>query len=101
VAVLYRAAPQSRLFEEALRLRGVPYRVIGGMEFFQRREVKDTIAYLTCIARGDDELAFRRAVNLPARGLGEKTVARIVLAAREKGKAVVDYAPDGAVDEPL
>ncbi len=101
VAVLYRAAPQSRLFEEALRLRGVPYRVVGGMEFFKRREVKDTIAYLSCIARPDDELAFRRAVNLPARGLGEKTVARVVTGARDKGVGAVDYAAAGAPDVPL
>ena len=101
VAVLYRAAPQSRLFEEALRLRGVPYRVVGGMEFFQRREVKDTIAYLACIARPDDELAFHRAVNLPARGLGDKTVERILLAAKERGMHVVDYAALGAPDAPL
>lgn len=92
IAILYRAAPQSRLFEEGLRLRGVPYRVVGGMEFFARREVKDTIAYLCCIARPDDELAFRRAVNLPARGLGDKTVERILQAARSANMHVVDFA---------
>jgi superfamily I DNA/RNA helicase len=101
VALLYRAAPQSRLFEEALRLRGVPYRVVGGMEFFQRREVKDTIAYLSCIARPDDELAFRRAVNLPARGLGDKAVERILAGARERGMAVMDFAAAGAPGVPL
>jgi superfamily I DNA/RNA helicase len=101
VAILYRAAPQSRLFEEALRIRGVPYRVVGGMEFFQRREVKDTIAYLSCIARPDDEIAFRRAVNLPARGLGEKAVERIVAAAKSANVHVVEYAADGAIDAPL
>ncbi|HEY4220368.1 MAG TPA: UvrD-helicase domain-containing protein, partial [Myxococcota bacterium] len=101
VAVLYRAAPQSRLFEESLRLRGVPYRVVGGMEFFRRREVKDTIAYLSCIARPDDEISFRRAVNLPARGLGEKTVERILAGAKEKGVNPVDYAALGALDVPL
>jgi superfamily I DNA/RNA helicase len=101
VALLYRAAPQSRLFEEALRLRGVPYRVVGGQEFFQRREVKDTIAYLSCIARPDDELSFRRAVNLPTRGMGGKTVERILLGAREKNMPVMDFAAEGAPGVPL
>ncbi|MFZ9887894.1 MAG: ATP-dependent helicase, partial [Myxococcota bacterium] len=64
MAILYRAGPQSRLFEEHLRLMGVPYRVIGGQEFFERREVKDILAYLTLIARPHTELALRRVVNL-------------------------------------
>ncbi len=96
VAILYRSAPQSRLFEEALRLRGVPYRVVGGMEFFQRREVKDTIAYLTCIARPDEEIAFRRAIATPSRGIGEKTVERLMLGAKDAGRAIVDFCADGA-----
>ncbi|MDP2341620.1 MAG: UvrD-helicase domain-containing protein [Deltaproteobacteria bacterium] len=83
IAILYRSGPQSRLFEEALRLRGVPYRVVGGMEFFQRKEVKDTLASLACICRPDEEMAFRRVVNLPARGLGEKAVATFIAWARE------------------
>ena len=96
VAILYRAAPQSRLFEEALRLRGVPYRVVGGMEFFARKEVKDAVAYLTCIARPDDEVAFRRAVTAPARKIGDVAIGRIVASARAAGVPLVEYAAQGA-----
>jgi superfamily I DNA/RNA helicase len=92
IAILYRAAPQSRAFEEALRLRGVPYRVVGGQEFFQRKEVKDTVALLSCICRPVDELAFRRVVNLPSRGLGEKAVAAVVAYAKEHRVPVVEAA---------
>lgn len=96
VALLYRASAQSRLFEEALRLEGVPYRVVGGMEFFARREVKDALAYLTLISRPDDEIAFRRVVNLPTRGLGEAAVGRIVATARERGVSFVEHGAKGA-----
>ncbi len=96
IAILYRAGPQSRVFEEALRLRGVPYTVVGGMDFFQRREVKDTVAWLSCIARPNDELAFRRVVNLPSRGLGEMAVEKIVAAAKAAGRNIVDTAAEGA-----
>ena len=92
IAILYRSSPQSRLFEEALRLRGIPYRVVGGMEFFQRKEVKDTLALMACIARPDEELAFRRVVNLPARGLGEKAVATFIAWAREQKIPLIDAA---------
>ncbi len=92
IAILYRSSPQSRLFEEALRLRGVPYRVVGGMEFFQRKEVKDTLSMMSCICRPDEELAFRRVVNLPARGLGEKAVATFVAWAREQKLPLIDAA---------
>jgi superfamily I DNA/RNA helicase len=98
IAILYRASPQSRVFEEGLRLRGVPYRVVGGMEFFQRKEVKDTLALMSLIARPDDELAFRRVVNLPARGLGEKAVATFVAFARGLQKPLVDVAAGVGVE---
>jgi superfamily I DNA/RNA helicase len=88
IAILYRASPQSRLFEEALRLRAIPYRVVGGMEFFQRKEVKDALAFLSCIARPDDELSFRRVVNLPARGLGDKALATFITFARTEHPGV-------------
>lgn len=92
IAILYRSGPQSRLFEEGLRLRGVPYRVVGGMEFFQRKEVKDTLAVLACICRPDEEMAFRRVVNLPARGLGEKAVATFIAWARAQKMTLVEAA---------
>ena len=96
IAILYRAAPQSRLFEEGLRLRGVPYRVVGGQEFFQKKEVKDTLAYLTCLARPDEEIAFRRASNLPARGLGSKSLLRVIAGARQAQTPLVEFAAQGA-----
>ncbi len=74
IAVLYRSNPQSRLFEEALRARDIPYRVIGGQEFFQRQHVKNVLAMMRLLIVPDDELAFRRIVNLPARGRGPKLV---------------------------
>jgi superfamily I DNA/RNA helicase len=90
VALLYRANPQSRAFEEELRIAGVPYRVVGGQEFYQRKEVKDVIAYLTLIAHPSDELAFRRVVNLPARGIGATTVGRLVAWARAEGHSLLE-----------
>jgi superfamily I DNA/RNA helicase len=92
IAILYRSSPQSRLFEEALRLRSIPYRVVGGMEFFQRKEVKDTLAMMSCIARPDEEMSFRRVVNLPARGLGEKAVNTFIAWAREQKLSLIDAA---------
>lgn len=96
VAILYRANPQSRLFEEHLRLAGLPYHVVGGQEFFERREVKDALAYLTLIARPQDELAFRRVVNLPARGLGAVAVNRIVESAKEQNTDLIRHGVEGA-----
>lgn len=95
-AILYRANPQSRLFEEHLRLEGLPYHVVGGQEFFERREVKDALAYLTLIARPNDELAFRRVVNLPARGLGAVAVNRILESAGNAGEDVIAHGTRGA-----
>jgi superfamily I DNA/RNA helicase len=94
IALLYRANPQSRLFEEQLRLMGVPYRVIGGQEFFERRDVKNVLAYLTLIARPFDEISFRRVVNLPARGLGDKAVATIVAHAKATEKSLLEASVD-------
>jgi DNA helicase II / ATP-dependent DNA helicase PcrA len=99
VAVLYRSAPQSRSIEEALRVRGVPYRVVGGMSFFERRDVKDVLAYIACIA-GDAELAFRRAISTPSRGIGEKTVARIVAAAAQNPAGLLSHCASGDVQLP-
>jgi superfamily I DNA/RNA helicase len=96
VALLYRAGPQSRLFEEHLRLAGVPYQVIGGQEFFERREVKDVLAFLTLIARPDSEIAYRRVVNMPSRGLGDAAVRKVLLSAKERGIDPVSHGAEGA-----
>ena len=74
VAVLYRSNAQSRVLEEALLRERVPYRVYGGLRFFERAEIKDALAYLRLVANRDDDAAFERVVNLPVRGIGERTV---------------------------
>lgn len=73
-AVLYRANAQSRVFEEALLRERIPYRVYGGLRFFERAEIKDALAYLRLIANRDDDPSFERVVNLPTRGIGARTV---------------------------
>ena len=73
-AILYRSNAQSRLFEEALMQAGLPYRVYGGLRFFDRQEIKDALAYLRLAANPDDDAAFERAVNTPPRGIGERTL---------------------------
>lgn len=77
VAVFYRTNAQSRAIEEALVHQGVPYKVIGGTRFYDRREVRDVLAYLRLVANPDDEMSFRRIVNVPKRGLGATSVARL------------------------
>ncbi len=77
VAVLYRSNAQSRLFEEQLMMQGIPYRVYGGMRFFERAEIKDALAYLRLIINPDSDPAFERVVNLPPRGIGRKTFEQI------------------------
>lgn len=77
VAILYRSNAQSRVIEEALIQFGVPYRVYGGLRFFERAEIKDTLAYLRLIANRDDDPAFERVINTPTRGIGDRTVVSI------------------------
>ncbi|MDX2194787.1 MAG: 3'-5' exonuclease [Cytophagales bacterium] len=82
-AVLYRTNAQSRSFEEALRRLNIPYKVIGGMSFYQRKEVKDMIAYLRFAINHNDEEAFKRIINYPKRGIGDTTVTKIMVMAEE------------------
>ena len=84
-AVLYRSNAQSRAFEETLLAEQVPYRVYGGVRFFERAEVKDTLAYLRLVANRADDAAFERAVNTPARGIGERTLDEVRRLARGAG----------------
>ncbi|MGB8519355.1 MAG: DUF3553 domain-containing protein, partial [Candidatus Tumulicola sp.] len=79
--VLYRTNAQSRVFEEALLAEGIPYRVVGGVGFYARAEIKDVIAYLRYIVNPSDALAFKRIVNIPRRGIGQQTLAALVQAA--------------------
>jgi DNA helicase-2/ATP-dependent DNA helicase PcrA len=87
-AILYRSNAQSRSFEEALISMRVPYRVYGGLRFFERAEIKDALAYLRLIANRDDDASFERVVNLPPRGIGNKTVDNIRDAARGAGSSL-------------
>ena len=76
-AVLYRTNSQSRSFEEAMRKAGIPYKIYGGLSFYQRKEIKDVIAYFRMVANPDDEEAFKRVINYPKRGIGDATVMKI------------------------
>jgi DNA helicase-2/ATP-dependent DNA helicase PcrA len=84
-AILYRTNSQSRAMEEALRKRGIPYRIVGAVRFYDRREIRDLMAYLKLIANPADDEAFRRAVAVPRRGLGDTTIDRLAEGARKAG----------------
>ena len=88
VAILYRSNAQSRTFEEALIQARVPYKVYGGLRFFERAEIKDALAYLRLITNRDDDASFERVVNLPPRGIGAKSVDTIREAARGAGTSM-------------
>ena len=77
IAVLYRSNGQAKLLEEALREHGVPYRVVGGQQFFERKEVKDVLAYLKLALHKHDEISLRRVINYPARGIGDTSLTRL------------------------
>ncbi|MBR5531741.1 MAG: UvrD-helicase domain-containing protein [Bacteroidales bacterium] len=80
-AILYRTNAQSRIFEEALRKRNIPYRIYGGISFYQRKEIKDVIAYIRMVLNPADEEALKRIINYPARGIGDTTLKKIIDAA--------------------
>ncbi len=77
IAIFYRTNVQSRVLEESLVRSGVPYRVFGGVKFYDRREIKDTLAYLRALVNPDDEVSWKRIVNTPRRGVGDTSVAKI------------------------
>ena len=87
-AILYRTNAQSRIFEEALRRINIPYRIYGGLSFYQRKEVKDIIAYMRLTINPNDEEAFKRVVNYPARGIGDTTMNKLIAAASQQGAAL-------------
>lgn len=98
-AILYRTNAQSRILEEALRKRGIPYKIYGGLSFYQRKEIKDIISYLRLIVNPHDEEAFKRVINYPSRGIGDTTVNKVIKAATENNvslwtvlNAPIDYA---------
>ncbi|MBA4851112.1 UvrD-helicase domain-containing protein [Emticicia sp. BO119] len=87
-SILYRTNAQSRAFEEALRKINIKYRIVGGLSFYQRKEIKDLLAYLRFTVNQNDEEAFKRIINLPKRGIGDTTVAKIVVTAAENNRSV-------------
>ncbi len=92
MAVLYRTNAQSRPLEEAFRFRGIPYRLVGALSFYERREVKDVLAYLRLIANPADDEAFARIVNVPRRGIGDASFTQLVRTATHWGKPLLDAA---------
>ena len=92
IALLYRTNAQSRSFEEALRNSSIPYRIYGGLSFYQRKEIKEIVAYLRLVNNPNDEEAFKRIINYPARGIGKTTQEKIQLAAFEHGISLWDAA---------
>jgi DNA helicase-2/ATP-dependent DNA helicase PcrA len=96
-AILYRTNAQSRSFEEALRRMGIAYRIYGGMSFYQRKEVKDFIAYLRLVVNPKDEEALKRIINFPARGIGKTTVDKAVLFANDNNLTMWDIMTNAAM----
>ena len=101
IAVLYRTNSQSRAFEEIFRRRSIPYRLVGAVRFFDRREIRDLMAYLKLIANPADDEAFRRAAAVPRRGLGDTTLEALGLAAREAGCSMLDACARDEIMGPL
>src|SRR5690606_9241137 len=91
-AVLYRTNAQSRSMEEALRKSNIPYKIYGGMSFYQRKEIKDLIAYFRLTFNNNDEEAFKRIINYPARGIGKTTIDKIIVAADQHNKTLFEIA---------
>ncbi|MDZ4750891.1 MAG: 3'-5' exonuclease [Flavobacteriales bacterium] len=92
-AILYRTNAQSRSFEESLRKLNIPYRIYGGLSFYQRKEIKDLLAYFRLTCNPNDEEAFKRIVNYPKRGLGDTTIQKLVIGAAEKEMSIWNMIP--------
>jgi len=92
MAILYRTNAQSRPLEEAFRFRGIPYRLVGAVSFYERREVKDVLAYLRLIANAADDEAFVRVVNVPRRGIGDASFSQLLRMAAQWGKPLLETA---------
>ena len=95
-AILYRTNAQSRSFEEEFRKQAIPYRIYGGLSFYQRKEIKDIIAYFRLVANPDDEEAIKRIINYPARGIGATTVAKVAACAHENQVSIWEVIGEAA-----
>src|SRR2546423_14719486 len=92
MSILYRTNAQSRPLEEAFRFRGIPYRLVGAVSFYERREVKDVLAYLRLLANPADDEAFVRIVNVPRRGIGDASVSQLLRTATLWGQPLLETA---------
>ena len=90
IAILYRTNAQSRPIEDSLRLNKIPYRIFGGVSFYNRKEIKDILAYLRLIINSNDEESFKRVINYPARGIGLVTINKIIIAAQKNSLSLYD-----------
>ncbi len=98
MAVFYRTNAQSRVLEDAMRRARIPYVIVGGVRFYERREIKDVLAYLRLIVNPGDDVAFRRAIGAPARGIGQQTLARLDEVAARQGRPLLAVAADPPLD---
>ena len=89
-AILYRTNAQSRAMEDALRKKDIPYRIYGGLSFYQRKEIKDVLAYLRLIVNPSDEEAIKRVINYPTRGIGQTTIDKLTIAANHYGRSIFE-----------
>ena len=89
-AVLYRTNAQSRAIEDALRKKDIPYRIYGGLSFYQRKEIKDVLSYLRLLINSKDEEALKRIINFPARGIGQTTIERLIVVANKYNKSIFE-----------
>ena len=96
-AVLYRTNAQSRSIEDALRKRDIPYRIYGGLSFYQRKEIKDVLSYMRLIINPKDEEGLKRVINYPARGIGQTTIDKLIVAAKEYDRSIFEVM--GAIDK--
>ncbi len=101
IAILYRTNAQSRAIEESLKRRFIPYRIVGGLRFYQRKEIKDMMAYLRLIENPKDDVSFKRVVNYPKRGIGDTTVAAMSELARSKNLSLFELAIDKGANAEL
>tara|TARA_B100000767_G_scaffold275748_1_gene315014 strand:+ start:3272 stop:5611 length:2340 start_codon:yes stop_codon:yes gene_type:complete len=95
-AILYRTNAQSRAMEDALRKRNIPYKIFGGLSFYQRKEIKDVLAYLRVIFNPKDEESLKRIINYPVRGIGQKTIDKLVVGAKQNGLSLFETAERAA-----
>lgn len=101
MAVFYRTNAQSRAFEDKLLFHKIPYVIVGGVSFYQRREIKDILAFLRMVQSGVDVISFSRTINIPKRGIGESTIEKIRLGASAEGRSLIDYCTDLVENRPV